>query len=296
MLRAAKLAHMRKALASLIAVLALPSLAAAGEVEIGGFAGYTFPFYSQTYKYDPGPVVPDDLPGVSIQQSGSFELKASGGLVFGGAVAYFPVDAAGLELRFDSANLTIKTQSPTYNVTATLPGAAPPRVRRTSRSRQSEAKLSSAQPFSLNLKLRTPGETRVFLSGGLSYLPNMGFSLEQTVALGVSEVNLITNELKIPTITLRAKRKPGDPESNWGGNAGSRLPGPARRARRAHSRGPRLLLPEADLRVGGRRRPQDATRDVQKELLDGVLRRVEPKTVEFTPWWVQVTIGVCYRF
>ena len=103
---------MRKALASLVAVLALPSLAAAGEVEIGGFAGYTFPFYSQTYKYDPGPVTVPDLPGVSIQQSGSFELKASGGLVFGGAVALFPVDAVGFELRFDSANLTVQDAEP----------------------------------------------------------------------------------------------------------------------------------------------------------------------------------------
>jgi hypothetical protein len=285
---------MRKALASLITVLALPSLAAAGEVEITGFAGYTFPFYSQTYTYDPGPVTVD-VPGISIRQSGSFELKASGGPVFGGAVGLFPVDPVGFELRFDSADLTIKTQSPTYNVTATLPPPLAP-VTANLTLKAGQANLSSARPFSLNLKLRTSGDTRVFLSGGLSYLPDMGFSMDQTVALGVSAVNLVTSNLEIATITLRARRKPGDPTSNWGANAGLGFRVPLGDHGGLVLEGRGFYFPKQTFEWEPVVDPNTPLSPVQQKLLDGVLQQIDPKTVEFKPWWVQVTIGVCYRF
>ena len=70
---------MRKTL--LLAVLVSPSLAAAAELELAGYGGYTFPLYSQTFKYDPGPVtVP--IPGVSVEQGGGFELTGSGAIAF----------------------------------------------------------------------------------------------------------------------------------------------------------------------------------------------------------------------
>jgi hypothetical protein len=283
---------MRKALASLIAVLALPCLAGAAEVEIGGFAGYTFPFYSQTFKYDPGPVTVD-IPGVTIQQTGQFELKASGGPVFGGTVGLFPIDPVGFELRFDSANLTVKTQSPSYHVHVALPDPLPPVDTNLSLT-TGKADLSSANAFSLNLKLRTPGETRVFLSGGLSYLPDMGFSMQQQVALGVSKVDLVTGQLKVATLTLRAKRKPGDATSNWGANAGFgfRIPLGEHGGLVLEGRGfyfpKQTFVWEGVIDTGS---PLDA---VSQKLLNGVLQRLDP--VEFKPWWVQATFGVCYRF
>jgi hypothetical protein len=219
----------------------------------------------------------------------------------GAAVAYFPVDAAGLELRYDRANVTIKTQSPVYNVTATMPGGLPPVTAHFGASpegplKENQAKLSPAQPFSLNLKLRTPGETRVFLSGGLSYLPNMGFSMDQTVALGVSAVNLKTHELTIPTITLRARRKPGDPESNWGGNVGLGFRVPLGEHGGLILEGRGFYFAKQTFEWEAVVDPKTPLPDVQQKLLDGVLKQVDPKTVEFKPWWVQVTIGVCYRF
>jgi len=283
---------MRKALASLIAALALPSLAAAGEVEIGGFAGYTFPLYSQTFTYDPGPVT-IDIPGVTIQQSGTFELKGSGGPVFGGTAALYLLDSVGLEVRFDSANVTVKAQSPSYHVHVALPAPAPPVDSNLSLT-AGEAQLSSAQPFSLNLKLRTPGATRVYLSGGLSYLPDLGFSMQQTVALGVSNVDLITNELKVATITLRAKRKPGDPTSNWGGNLGFGFRVPLGEHGGLVLEGRGFYFPKQTFVWEGvidTSSPLDA---LSQKLLNGVLQRIDP--VEFKPWWVQATIGVCYRF
>ena len=62
---------MRKSLALLLVAL-VPSLAGAAELELAGYGGYSFPFYSQTLRYDPGPVnVP--IPGVSIDQGGQFD-------------------------------------------------------------------------------------------------------------------------------------------------------------------------------------------------------------------------------
>ncbi len=284
---------MRKALASLVAALALPSLALAGEVEIGGFAGYTFPFYSHTFTYDPGPVQLEDLPGVSIEQNGSFQLKASGGAVFGGWVGFFPLDSVGFEARVDSGALNVETDSPSYHVHVTLPPPLAP-VDTNLSLKTSQASLRAADPLSLNLKLRTGGDTRVYLSGGISYLPNMSFSLEQTVALGVSEVNLETNELKIATITLRAKRKPGDPKSSWGGNAGLgvRIPLGERGGLVLEGRG--FFFPKQTYQWEGVVNTDNPLGEVEQKLLDRVLERVDP--VDFKPWWVQATIGVCYRF
>jgi hypothetical protein len=283
---------MRKALASLVALLALPSLAAAGgEIEIGGFAGYTFPFYSQKLTYDPGPVTVD-IPGVTITQSSSFELKASGGPVFGGSIGLFPVDALGFELRFDRSDLTVKTKNPTYHVHATMPSPLAP-VDRNLELTKGEADLNAANTFSLNLKVRSSGDTRVYLSGGLSHVSDLGFSMQQTVALGVSKVDLVQNNLEIATISLRAKRKPGDPKSsNWGGNAGLgfRIPLGEHGGLVIEGRG--FLFPKQTFEWEGV--IDTPLGNVEKDYLERLLGQLDP--VEFKPWWLQATIGVCYRF
>ncbi len=281
---------MRKALASLLAVLALPSLVAAGEVEITGFAGYTFPFYSQSLTYDPGPItVP--LPGVSIQQSGSFRIDAAGGPAFGGSIGLFPADAIGFELRLESGDVKVETSNPTFDVHVTLPPPLAPVNANLSLS-TSKANLDAATPFSLNLKLRTPGGTRVFVSGGLSYLPDLGFSLEQSVALGVSAVNLQTSNLEIATITLRARRKPGDSRSNWGGNAGIGFQLPLGEHGGFVVEGRGFYFPKQQYEWEGV--IDTPLGPVESQLLDRLLQRLD--AVEFKPWWVQATVGVSYRF
>jgi hypothetical protein len=281
---------MRKVLVALLALLALPALALAGEVEIGGFAGYTFPFYSHTFEYDPGPVSVD-IPGVSIEQSGSFKLKASGAAVFGGTVAYYPVDVLGLEARLDSGDLNVQSENPSYHVHVTLPPPLAP-VDTNLSLKTTQASLRSANPLSLNLKLRTGGDTRVYLSGGISYLPNMSFSVEQTAALGVSAVNLETGNLEIATITLRAKRKPGDIKNSWGGNAGLGVRIPLGEHGGLILEGRGFFFPKQTFQWEG---VVDTPLDeVEQKLLDRVLERIDP--VEIQPWWVQATLGVCYRF
>ena len=183
---------MQKALASLV-LLALPSLAAAGSVEITGFAGRSFPFYSQTFSYDPGPIS-IAIPGVTIQQSGAFQANASGGFALGGSVTLYPAEAIGLELRLDSASVSVQPQNATFDVNLTLPSPLAP-IKSNLTLTQGTVDIDSARPFSLNLKLRTPGSTHVFASGGLSRLGELNFSAQQTVALGVTAVNLQTSNL-----------------------------------------------------------------------------------------------------
>jgi hypothetical protein len=282
---------MRKALpAFLLALLALPSLAIAAEVEISGFAGYTFPFYSQTFSYQPGPIsVP--IPNVSIQQSGAFEMNASGGAAFGGAVAFFPVQSFGVELRLDSADLTLDLKDAAFDVNVTLPAPLQP-LHSTLTLTKGSAELRAARPFSLNLKLRTPGRSHMYASGGLSRLGDLELSTRQQVALGVTAVNLETGNLEIGTLDLRAQRALDKAGSSWGGNLGLGL----QLALGEHGglvlEGRGFVFPKQTAEWQGV--VETPLGDLQKELLKRLLANIPQ--VEFRPWWVQATIGVSYRF
>src|SRR5215470_10513859 len=106
---------------SLLAACVAAAPAGAGDrVEIAGHAGFTFPFYSQTFTYDPGAVsVP--IPDVSVQQSGQFQLNASGGPAFAGAITLYATSGLGFEFRVDHADMKIDTQGGSYNVRVGLP-------------------------------------------------------------------------------------------------------------------------------------------------------------------------------
>jgi hypothetical protein len=279
---------MRKAPFLLVVLLAVPSLAVAGSVEISGFAGYTFPFYSQTFRYDPGPVsIP--IPDVSVQQNGVFQLKASGGAALGGSLAFFPVEAVGFELRVDRASVTVKPQDASFDVNLTLPAPLDP-VKSTLSLPAGSVALDSGKPLSLNLKLRSTGRAQVFLSGGISRLGNMNFSLRQNVAIGVSTVNLQTGNLEVATIDLRAT--PSEQGSRWGGNLGLGFQLPLGEHGGLVLEGRGFYFPKQAMTWEPIIETPLGT--IQSQLLQRLLDRLEP--VEFKPWWVQATIGISYRF
>jgi len=207
---------MRKALALLLAALAAPAVAGAGELELTGYAGHTFPFYSQTFRYDPGPVsVP--IPGVTVEQGGSFELKASGGGAFAGGLTFYVTDGFGFEIRYDHADITVDTQSSSYNVRVGLPAPLDPVVAALTLT-EGTVDLKAATPLSLNLKLRTGGHVRLTASGGASRLGDLEASVQQTIGLGVIAFNLDENNIQIGTIGFKATGAAG--ASSWGGNLG----------------------------------------------------------------------------
>ena len=281
---------MRKVLAPVLAVLAVPILAGAGELELAGYAGYTFPFYSQTFGYDSGPVdIP--IPGVAISQGGEFQLEASGGLLLAGGLTFYATDGFGLEVRLDSADMSVETRSNDYSVAVDLPEPFEP-VTKDFELEKATADLKALTPWSFNVKLRSGGESlRFTASGGLSRLGNVQFAIDQQVALGVVAVNLETNELEIATIHVRGSSGE-ESESSWGGNLGLGIQiGLGERGA--------LILEGRGFYFPTRTYEWEALDDealptLQEALLRRVLERLDP--IEFKPFWLQATIGVAIRF
>jgi hypothetical protein len=280
---------MRKALALLLAVLAVFALAVAGELELTGYGGYTFPFYSQTFKYDPGPVtVP--IPGVTVEQGGSFELKASGGPAFAGGVAFYVTNGFGFEVRYDHADITVDTKASSYTVRVGLPAPLDPVVADLALT-NGTADLKAAAPFSLNIKLRTGGSVKLTTSGGVSRLGDLEFTVQQTIGLGVIAFNLDQNNIQVGTIGVKATGVAGA-GSSWGGNLGLGLQIPIGEHGALVLEGRGFYFPKRTVEwepvVD---RPLSA---IEQALLARVQENLP--TVEFEPWWVQATVGFAIRF
>ncbi len=281
---------MRKVLVWLAAAVAAPALAGAAEIEVAGYAGYTFPFYSQTFAYDPGPIeIP--IPGVGIEQGGTFELEASGGPAFAGGLAFYATDRLGFELRLDSADMTVDTRSNSYSVRLDVPPPHDP-VLADVELTKGTAEVRALRPWSFNIKVRSGGESvRFTTSGGLSRLGNLEFAIDQTVALGVVAVNLETNELEIATLRLRGATT-AEVESSWGGNLGLgiQINIGERGALILEGRG--FYFPKRTIEwAPGSDEPLPP---LQELLLERVLQRLD--VIEFKPWWAQATIGFAIRF
>ncbi len=272
-----------------LAVLAAPALAGAGEFEVTGYGGYTFPFYSQTFRYDPGAVsVP--IPGVSVEQSGQFELRASGGPAFGGGFVFYPAGGFGFEIRYDHADITVDAQSASYAVRVGLPAPLDPVVANLSLS-QGAVDLKAVSPVSFNLKFRTAGPVRFSTSFGASRLGDIEMTVTQSIGLGVIGFDLVQGNAQIATLGLKATAT-GATGSSWGANLGLGLQIPIgeRGAFVIEGRGfyfRRRTVEWAPVLD----RPLTA---IEQTLLQRVLERLDP--VEFEPWWAQATIGFAVRF
>jgi hypothetical protein len=278
---------MQKALALLFTVLAVPALADAAELELTGYAGYTFPFYSQTFQYDPGPVtVP--IPGVTVEQGGSFALEASGAPAFAGGLTFYVTGGLGFEVRYDRADLQVDTKASSYTVRLGLPAPLDPVVADLALA-EGTADLKAAAPFSLNLKLRTPGSVRLTVSGGVSRLGDLEFTVQQTVGLGVIAFDLDESNVKVGTIGVKGT---GVAESSWGGNLGLGLQIPIGEHGAIVLEGRGFYFPKRTVEwepvVD---RPLSA---IELALLARLQERLPP--VEFEPWWVQATVGFAIRF
>ena len=281
---------MRKVLASLSAVLAVPALAGAAELELTGALGYSFSFYSQTFPYDSGPIeIP--IPGLGIDQGGEFKLEASGGLVLGGAATFYATEGFGFELRLDSADMAVDTVANSYSVRVDLPAPHDP-VTAELELDKSKADLKALTPWSFNLKLRSGGESlRFTASGGLSRLGNVDFAIEQTVSLGVVAVNVETNELEIATVRL-ASASAVTSESSWGGNLGLgiQIGIGERGALVLEGRG--FYFPTRTFEWA--RATDEPLPPLHERLLERVMEQLDP--VEFKPWWAQASVGIAIRF
>lgn len=285
----------RSAVPAFVALTALaPATASAdGNFDLALYLGTSFPGYSQTFTYSPGPVsVP--IPGVSITQSGGFTFDGHGGVVLsGGATVYFG-GVFGIEGRYDTVRVGVDELGPKYDVSVTLPGISTP-VNASLDLAQGLVDVSALKPWSVNLKLRTPGKgPRFYVSGGISHLPSITFTVNQRIGLGVTGLNAITSQLQIASVGLSGALTPtdGGTGSKWGGNAGAGL---------QFSLGKNLSL------VGEARyffftsqsfewtvTTDRSLSGIEQTLLDATVKRLPP--VEFQPRFFHVAGGVTLSF
>jgi len=101
-----------------------PPAAAAGELELTLRGGPTFPFYEQRLRHDPRlPSFP--VAGIRVQQSGAFELRATGGLAAGATLTWHPGRLVGIEARLDTAGLDAEATGVRFDARLELPPPLP---------------------------------------------------------------------------------------------------------------------------------------------------------------------------
>jgi hypothetical protein len=86
---------MRLALVLLCAATA-PGLAEAGDVEVAVRVGQVFPFYQQSFRFDPGPFLRSTFPSVVVDPVRDLRLEGRGGVALGGGLVWYPAGGFGL--------------------------------------------------------------------------------------------------------------------------------------------------------------------------------------------------------
>jgi hypothetical protein len=247
--------------------------AAAQSVDLTLFLGRAFPTYDERLTLrPPTPTVP----GVDVSVVGSLLVKADGGPVFGGALA-FEWGILGVEGRLDATDVGLDLTGARYD----LRGSQPPFEGLTARITVSDGRFDADRIMllSANARIRSPGPVALVVSGGLSYLPDI--TVTGSVPLRVEFSGIPTPPDFDPKLTLRAV--PGQSEHRWGVNGGAGLRVGGSVALMGEVRF--FYFREHELRFG-------AENDVG--ILDELLARLAP--VRFDLVFVNAQAGVTFRF
>lgn len=278
---------------AVIAMLLLPLTsvrdAPAAELEIAGYVGLTLPFYEQTFPID---LRPPERPiqGIELRQERPLSLNAKGGLVLAGGATLYLGGGFGIEARYDSADVDITAEPPLYSLRLSKPF---PSFSTTLEPAPTEVTLSSLNPVSLNLKLRTSGEIRFFLSAGVSYLPDFQLAVTQPLNLRIAGIGLPPG-LDFGTVSAQAVSRPDDAaqESRFGGNVGLGLQIKLGEHAALVAEGRVFLFPKhvlswEVLQVGGGLTLPD-------ELIQSIEAQLEPVT--FNPAYFHLLGGIAFTF
>ena len=217
----------------LLVLMATTRPALAQGFDVTFFLGSAFPVYDERLTLRPGA---PSLPGVDVDVVGTPELKADGGLVFGGAVA-FELGIFGIEGRVDATDVDMDVTGARYDLRATVP----PFQGLTGSLTLGDGRLDGDRLYllSLNGRLRTPGPVGFVASGGVSYLPEIAFSGTIPMSAQLAGIPVLPGTEVRSQSPCRARR------------VGARLgcqrrcrPAHRRPTRRADGRSPRVLLPQ----------------------------------------------------
>ncbi len=264
-----------------------PALAAAGEVEAAVRAGQVVPFYSQTFRFDPGPFLRSTFRGIAVDPIQDLRLEGRGGLALGGGLTWFVAGGLGVEGRIDTADVSVTSVDAVVHVRLPLPAPLP--ALSSDVRIPAAADLDRLRVLSLNLSGRTPGRIRLRVSGGMSYLPSLRFFVSSNIQ---AEGRLLST-LPLAQIVLRAEAAPGGAgESRLGFNAGGGLALPLAN---------RVSL-DVEARYFRFRRqtlawsvdPGVTLSSFEQQIARDLLSTLGP--VSFNPEFFQATAGVSIRF
>jgi hypothetical protein len=260
-------------IASVVALLATIRPAAAQGIDVTIFTGLAFPRYDERLTLRP----PDpSIPGVDVTTSGAPVLRADGGPVFGGALA-FELGIVGIEGRLDSTEVGIEFTGARYD----LRGTAFPFQGLTASIIASPGRFDADRIplLSVNARIRTPGPVGLTASGGVSYLRDIRVS--GTLPLTLQAPDLPQLPDFNAGLTLLAT--PGQSKHRFGVNGGAGLRVGGRAALTAEVRV--FYFREYELRFAS---------DEGPELLDDILAGAPP--VRFKPVLLNAQVGLSFRF
>jgi hypothetical protein len=152
----------------LLTAFAVPAHAQGGDVTI--FLGTAYPVYDERFTLRASTPA---LPGIEVTSPRPLELKADGGLAFGAALA-FELGVLGIEGRLDVTDVGFDVAGTRYDLLRVVPPLEGARAAVT----VSDGRLDADRLYllSLNARLRTPGPIGLFVSGGLSLLPDINIT------------------------------------------------------------------------------------------------------------------------
>ena len=258
----------------LTAVVAVPGEAHGGQMDLTLFLGRAYPVYDERLTIRPST---PSLPGVDIAVSGDPVIRADGGLVVGGALA-FELGVLGIEARVDGTAVALDFSGARYDLRATQPPFTG--LAGTLTLGSGSFDVDRFYLLSGNLRLRTPGPVGVVVSGGLSLLPDLSTTGSVPVSLDIAGIPVLQGAA--PRLRLRAT--PGESEHRIGvnGGAGLRLGGDGV-ALMAEIRG--FYFRDYELRF----ELEDAP-DFVATLIDSA------DTIRFQPIIVNVQAGLVFKF
>jgi hypothetical protein len=254
-----------------VVILPVPAFAQGGDFTF--FVGGAYPVYDERLTLRPS--VPS-LPGVDVSVVGTPELRADGGLVFGGALA-FELGVFGIEGRLDATDIAFDLTGARYDLQA----LAPPLDGLSASITIGNGRLDTERLFllSVNARLRTPGPIGLVASGGLTYLPDVSITGSAPLSVEIGGVSLPGLD---PRVRLRAA--PGESDHRFGLNGGAGLRvGGSRVAVVGEVRV--FYFRDYELRFGVDGAPIE---------LDEVLESLAP--IEFDPIIVNAQVGLVFRF
>lgn len=277
------------ALASALASHWTAAPAGAAEWEIQGLVGLTAPTYSQTFTWSP-PALPQ-FAGITIDQSGSFDLTATGGTAFAGSLSVFPAGGVGLEARIDTGDVTLETRNARFTARVPLPAPLPD-LDADVELEPATVELERLTPLSLNLRLRTPGPVALNISGGVSYLPRLEVAVIQPLAVGVRGFEIGLGSLDLGRVPIRATPEETSSGSKVGANLGVSLQIRLSEAVSLVVDGRGFLFPKQ--RLVWTAIPGQSLNPAEEAVLEEVLDQLEP--IDFTPTLINATAGISISF